>query len=271
MGAPPAMKTISSRQNPAVVACRELAATPDAAGARVLLDGVHLVHDAAAAGLAFELVCVAASALERGDEAGLLAAALAQRGVDVLSATDPVFAAISPVRTPSGIVAIAHRVPTTPSMIAAWPQPFVLAIDSVQDPGNVGALLRVAEAAGVNGAFVSGASAHPFSWKALRGGMGSSLRLPVVTGLPIDTIQASLRNDQVRSVAAVPRDGAAPDDIDWRGRVALLVGGEGPGLSAEVIAACDERVTIPMAPPVESLNVAVAAAIVLYAARRQRT
>ena len=71
-------------------------------------------------------------------------------------------------------------------------------------------------------------------------------------------------------MAAVPRGGADPDAVDWRGKVGLLLGGEGPGLSAEIADACDERVTIPMATGVESLNVAVAGAILVYAARRQR-
>jgi RNA methyltransferase, TrmH family len=265
------MQTISSRQNPTVHAFRELAASTDVSGARVLLDGVHLVRDAAAAGLEFEAVCVSASALERGDDAGLLAAALDAGGVDVRAAADQVFAAISPVRTPAGIAAIARRSPTDLRELVAAAHPFLLIGAGIQDPGNVGAVLRVAEAAGATGACITGASANPFSWKALRGSMGSGLRLPIVHGTPIGEVQTLLRQHRIRSVAAVPRDGTAPDDVQWGDRVALLVGGEGPGLDEEVIAACDERVTIPMAEPVESLNVAVAAAILLYAARRSRS
>jgi len=264
------MQTISSRHNALVQTFRDLAATPDPAGARLLLDGVHLIHDAAAAGLQFEVVGVGTSALERGTDAGLLAAALADRGVHVVQASDQVLSAMSPVRTPSGLVGIATRPPVQADTICADPRPFILVASGIQDPGNVGALLRVAEAAGATGAFVTGGSANPFSWKALRGSMGSTLRLPVVNGLPIDAIQSRLRSGAIRMVAAVPRDGAAPDAVTWGPKVALIVGGEGPGLGSDVVAACDERVTIPMAPPVESLNVAVAAAILLYAARRAR-
>jgi tRNA G18 (ribose-2'-O)-methylase SpoU len=82
----------------------------------------------------------------------------------------------------------------------------------------------------------------------------------------VDCIQAA----GTRTVAAVPRGGRAPDDIDWTGSVALLLGGEGPGLSDDVVARCDDRVTIPMAPQVESLNIAVAGGVLIYAARRQR-
>jgi TrmH family RNA methyltransferase len=100
--------------------------------------------------------------------------------------------------------------------------------------------------------------------------MGSILRLPVASGLTIDGAVRCVRAHGGRTIAAEPRGGRDPDAVSWRGSVALLLGGEGPGLSAEVAADADDRVTIPMASPVESLNVAVAGAILLYAARRQR-
>jgi TrmH family RNA methyltransferase len=118
--------------------------------------------------------------------------------------------------------------------------------------------------------FVTGASANPFSWKAIRGSMGSTLRLPVVGGMPTASVMTCLKTGGIRSIAAVPRGGQDPDAIDWRGKVALLVGGEGAGLSDEVTSQSDALVSIPMAVRVESLNVAAAGAILVYAARRQR-
>ena len=88
--------------------------------------------------------------------------------------------------------------------------------------------------------------------------------------LGVALVQSSLRRSEVRTVAAVARGGLDPEAVRWNGGLAIVVGGEGPGLSDEVVAACDDRVTIPMAPQVESLNVAVAAAILLYTARRHR-
>ena len=142
----------------------------------------------------------------------------------------------------------------------------------MQDPGNVGALLRSAEAGGATGAFVTGASANPFSWKALRGSMGSALRLPIVTGADRGRASwPSMRQAGMRTIAAVAaRRRPIPMRVDWRGRVGLWIGGEGPGLADELVERCDARVTIPMAPQVESLNVAVAGALLVYAARRQR-
>jgi TrmH family RNA methyltransferase len=265
------MRAISNRQNPSVRIFRELSEEPDRAGVLLLLDGVHLVREARAAGIAVDLVAVAASELEGRSEEGQLAHALESEGVEVIAVSDAVLAAISPVRTPSGIVAIARRTPTPEQEIYARPDAFVLAATDVQDPGNVGALLRTAEAGGMTGAVVCGASATPFSWKAVRGSMGSVLRLPVAGPLDPASVLHSMRTSGLRMVAAVAAGGDDPDAVDWTGRVGLWIGGEGPGLSDAIINACDGRVTIPMAPPVESLNVAVATAILVYAARRQRT
>ncbi|MEQ1574723.1 MAG: RNA methyltransferase [Vicinamibacterales bacterium] len=264
------MNSITSRQNPIARAFRELASTPDAAGVRLLLDGIHLVRDARAAGLELEVVAVASGSLDSNSEEAALALVLEREGVEVISASEQAFALMSPVRTPSGIVAIARRVPTTATSICVRPGGFILVVVDVQDPGNLGSLLRAAEAGGVTGVLVCGASTSPFSWKALRGSMGSALRLPIVHGLPLQSVLTCLEQHDARTVAAVPRDGRAPDDIDWTGRVGLVLGGEGHGLDEIVAARCAERVSIPMAPPVESLNVAAAAAILVYTARRQR-
>jgi TrmH family RNA methyltransferase len=265
------MKTVSSRQNSIVRTFRELAADPDPAGARLLLDGIHLVRDAMTAGAALEVAAVSSTEFQSDGEAGTLARTIDRNGIEVILASDDVFSALSPVRTPSGIVAIGRRTPLNAEDVCGRPDALILVAIDVQDPGNVGSLLRAAEAAGMTGAFVGGASANPFSWKALRGSMGSALRLPVVSGMQTDAIMRCVKSAGIRTVASVARGGAEPDAVDWRGRVALLLGGEGSGLSDDLVSQCDERTTIPMAPQVESLNVAVAAGIIAYAARRQRT
>ena len=100
--------------------------------------------------------------------------------------------------------------------------------------------------------------------------MGSVLRLPVERCTSIEQVMADIRKAGASVVAAVPRDGRDPDAVDWSGRIALLLGGEGAGLDPRVVAECEQRVSVPMAPPVESLNVAAAGAILVYAARRAR-
>ena len=130
--------------------------------------------------------------------------------------------------------------------------------------------MRVAEAGGASGVIVATGSADPFSWKALRGSMGSALRLPIVSGIDADAAIADARRHGCRVMATVPRDGRPMVELTLTGPVAVLIGGEGRGLSAALVDAADERVTIPMEAPVESLNAAVTAALLVYEARRQR-
>ena len=179
-------------------------------------------------------------------------------------------AAMSPVSTPSGVVAIASRPASSlDHVLAAAPALVVAAVD-MQEPGNVGAVVRASEAGGATGAVFCGASADPFGWKALRGSMGSALRLPVASDLSLEHALAGARTAGLRVVATVPRGGERPDALDLREPTLLLFGGEGSGLSADDVAAADARVSIPMCAPVESLNVAVSAALLVYEAARQR-
>lgn len=265
------MKTISSRQNTLVRTFRELTASADVSDTRILLDGVHLVREARMAGLTFEAVAVDSSHLIGNSEAGALARALESAGAPVFSVSPAAFGAMSPVRSPSGVVAIARRTPSDTSAISLTTAGFTLVAADVQDPGNLGGLIRAAEAGGVTGVLVVGTSANPFSWKALRGSMGSALRLPVASGQTFDAMARCAKAAGTRTVAAAPRDGKSPEAIDWRGSVTLILGGEGHGLPPDVLSNCDDVVTIPMKPPVESLNVVVAGALLIYAARRQRS
>jgi TrmH family RNA methyltransferase len=141
----------------------------------------------------------------------------------------------------------------------------------VQDPGNLGAIVRVAEAAGATGVVAAGGSANPFGWKALRGSMGSALRLPIASEPAAENAVAEARRHGCRIVATVPRDGRSLYDVDLAGPLQVLIGGEGRGLASALTDLADERVTIPMQAPVESLNAAVTAALIVYEARRQRT
>jgi RNA methyltransferase, TrmH family len=263
------MRSLSSRHHPLVAACRALARPGARNDHRILLDGPHLVTDALAADLSIETVAFTARA-SSAPEAARLIERLSMTPAELVQVTDSMMAAMSPVSSPSGIVAIAARpVSSLDRVLAAAPALVVSAVD-VQEPGNVGAVVRAAEAGGATGAIFCGASADPFGWKALRGSMGSALRLPVASDLPLEHALAAARAAGLRVVATVPHGGEPPEAIDWREPTLLLFGGEGPGLSDDVLAAADARVSIPMRPPVESLNVAVAAALLVYEAARRR-
>jgi TrmH family RNA methyltransferase len=188
----------------------------------------------------------------------------------VVAATAPVLDAMSPVSSPSGLVAIA-RPPSAAVESVPRPAPALVAVlAGVQDPGNVGAVVRVLDAAGGTGVVACGTTADPFAWKALRGAMGSAFRIPVVrAGAAADAV-ARLKAEGLRIVATCARGGASPYDLDWRGPVACLLGSEGAGLAPRDLELADVRVSIPMRAGVESLNVSTTAAVLAYEARRQR-
>jgi TrmH family RNA methyltransferase len=140
----------------------------------------------------------------------------------------------------------------------------------MQDPGNVGGVIRSAEAGGATGVALGGTSCDPWGWKALRAAMGSTFRLPVLTVPDAASLAHDLRSAGVTLLATVPRGGTSMESADMRGGTALMIGGEGPGLTPELVRLADANVTVPMKPAVESLNAAVAAALLVYEARRQR-
>ena len=254
---------ITSRQNP-IVARFRAAARGESAGL-LLLDGAHLVAEALGAGIR-----VREAAMTNGrTEVAELAGRLRQHDVPVTTVSAAVMQALSPVRSPSPVVALADR-PTAAGRRVYRDTPLVIIAIDVQDPGNVGAIVRVAEAGGATGVVCAGACADPFGWKALRGSMGSALRLPILVHRDVREAIDEARRHGCRIVATSPRSGHALFESDLRGAIAVLVGGEGPGLAPSQIEIADERVMIPMQPPVESLNTAVSAALIVYEARRQR-
>ncbi len=260
------MRRITSRQNTVVAEFRAVARGDDPA--LLLLDGVHLVADALAAGCYLERVVVASERSDDPDLAVILEAA-ERAGAETALVSAPVMAAISPVRSPSPIVALARR-PRLDARMFEPRRPLVVIACDVQDPGNLGAIARVVEGAGASGLMAVGQGADPFGWKAVRGSMGSALRLPIAVHAQADTAVAAARARGCRIVATVPRGGTSLFDADLTGATALLFGGEGHGLPTGLIESADERLTIPMAAPVESLNAAVAVALVVYEAHRQR-
>jgi TrmH family RNA methyltransferase len=146
----------------------------------------------------------------------------------------------------------------------------VFLLSDVQDPGNVGAIVRSGEACGATGIVAGDGTADPYGWKALRGSMGSTFRVPVASQVSSLEAARAAKAQGVRILAAVPRNGQGLPDADLRGPAAVLLGGEGKGLPQPLQHLADATLSIPMREPVESLNVAVAAALIAYEASRQR-
>lgn len=259
------MAAITSRQHPIAARFRDAARGNES---QALIDGWHLLHEAAVAGLVIDLVAIVEQ--PHHDRDTNLLARLGRSGVTVVTVTTSVMGALSPVRAPTGVVSLIQRRDGDLARVARTLQPLVVVAVDVQDPGNTGAMVRAAEAGGATGVICAGLTADPWGWKALRAAMGSTFRLPLHRDRDVAAICQALRDRGVRVVATVPTGADPMHEVDLRRPTALLFGGEGEGIGADVLRAADSRITIPMQPAVESLNVAVATGILVYEARRQR-
>ena len=259
---------ITSRENHWLKAFRAALQSARPEDNRVGLEGARLVTEAVRSGVEIEAI-LASTAAERA-----LASLLAEldRPALILRTTDKLFASVAGTETPQGLAAlIKPRQFVFDDLLHGVPLVVVLA--GVQDPGNVGTILRSAEALGATGAIAARGTAHPYAPKAMRASAGSALRLPVVSGVALPVAMTQLRVSGVRMVAATSANNPAallPDALDFRAPVALFIGNEGGGLPAETERSADALVRIPLAQPVDSLNAAVAASLLLYEAARQR-
>lgn len=230
---------------------------------RCLIEGVRLIEEALRAGISPALVFFVDQARRSPRSAELLAAAEAA-GAALLELSPGVFGTLSDTVASQGVIAVAPIPRVTLPERAA----LILVLDQVRDPGNLGAILRSAEAAGASLVILAPGCVDPWNPKVMRSGMGAHFRLPLVPAATWDSVAAQLRGRPVWLAAA---HRALPyDRIDWTAECALIIGSEAAGLSAEAEALGTGHVTIPMAGPVESLNAAMAAAVLLFEAARQR-
>jgi len=148
--------------------------------------------------------------------------------------------------------------------------PLVVCLDSAQDPGNFGTIVRTAEAAGASGVVATKGSVDAFAPKTLRSSMGSAFRLPVVTGVESGDLALAISAAKLRMVATMAGGETIYSDYDWRRPTMVVFGNEARGVGRELLERCDESLRIPLRAPVESLNIAAAAAVILFEAARQR-
>ncbi|HEY9102095.1 RNA methyltransferase [Chitinimonas sp.] len=254
------MDLIQSRQNPLVKTCIKLAGQrrERLKSGLTLLDGPHLLMAALDASLPPERVLVAQSALDRPEIQALLARTTAPKAL----LDDELFASLSELESISGILAL-WRYPEAP---AARSRGLVLALDGVQDPGNVGSILRTAAAAGVEQVWLNPACADAWSPKVLRAGMGAHFLLPILERVELPALLAQFSGKVAVTALA---NSISLYQADLRGDLALVMGSEGSGVSTEVMQQAGLRLTIPMRPGLESLNVGAATAICLYERLRQ--
>lgn len=251
-------ETIRSSANPLVARVRAALAGREAG--TLVLQGDRLVDDALASRVAIEVALVADDRDERAGE-------LARRGVAVQRVARDLLARVSSLATSPGCIALcAEPRSIDVGTMQLDARTLVLVVAGVGDPGNLGAIARAGEAFGASALVVARGGASPWNEKALRGSMGSLLRLPVAFGGEASDYARELERRGARQALASTRGGLDPRTFDWRGPLALWTSGETGETGS--YAARFERLTIPIAPRVESLNVAVATAVLLFASGR---
>lgn len=174
---------------------------------------------------------------------------------------EDIMSSISPVKTPQGVL-FTCRLPQAPLPRSLTGRRYVL-LDGVQDPGNVGTILRTLDAFDADGLLLTGGCADPYGWKAVRSSMGAVFRRPIYFGSPEELAALLHRSDLPLYGAALREDTVDARQADYT-RCVLAIGSEGRGLSREVLDLCDKTVLIPMSPRCESLNAAIAAAVLLW-------
>jgi TrmH family RNA methyltransferase len=233
-------------------------------GGLIAIEGDHLLEEALRSGMVLKTVFIS----ERREMPKIL-----PRGVEVMRLTDEVFGSVVETQSPQGVAAL--LVPPVwvmdDGMGSGESAPLILIAVGLQDPGNLGTLVRSAEAFGATGVLTTPGTVSAWNQKALRASVGSVFRVPVVAATASDI--EGLKHRGVRLIAAVGSHDAGvvkAQEMDFTTGCAVMVGNEGSGLAAEWMERCDARVTIPCPGAVESLNAAVAGSLLLYEASRQR-
>lgn len=261
------MKLITSRDNPLVRHLHALATSPRdrRKTGETLLDGAHLIAAALDAQWPLKSLIVSQDALERAEIAALLARA--SSALPRITLPGALFSQVSPVDTPSGILALID-VPRSagPSKVLT---DTVVVLDGVQDPGNLGTILRTAAAAGVADVLLTEGCAQAWSPKALRAGMGAHFALRVREQADALTLLEGFPGPKLATALGPKARSLYDTELDRP--VAWMFGAEGQGLSRPLLETADGLVIIPMAAGIESLNVGAAAAICLFEQRRQRS
>lgn len=265
---------ITSRDNKRVKLARRVrdGKSPDL----IFVEGVRLAEEALRSRLPV-LECFVTRKFEKTERGSVLRAAVAADGVSICELPTDIFNSIADTEQPQGIILICERPGTSRSDLEARfrldpaEPPVVLLLHQTNNPSNLGAIFRTAEAAGVAAIIVSVNSSDVFSPKALRGAMGSSLRLPVWTGAGYQEALNWASNRRMVTTAADICGGIKYTDINWSVPRLLVFGSEASGLDQPHLERVDEKIFIPMANDVESLNLAVSCGVILFEARRAVT
>lgn len=235
-----------------------------------LVEGVRLVEEVVQAEWKIECCLITEEARSK-ERIGKILEQLAARNVKLIQVPDAIFQKLADTEQPQGIAAIVHKQKYTLSdILADKKMPLLAILESVQDPGNVGALIRTADAAGCTGVILTRGCADVFSGKTVRASMGSIFHLPIVGGLEAGDVLEVLKHNHITLLATSLATRNLYHDIDMNRPVAVIFGNEGSGVREDVLQTADSLMYIPISGKAESLNVAASAAVILFEAMRQR-
>jgi RNA methyltransferase, TrmH family len=265
------LRRIEGRHNPLIKELRQAFVRGErTAGGDCAIEGLRVVEEAIRSSLKFRAVFFRESAQNMAERL------LPQIGshVETLLIPDKIFDGAVPAETPQGVAALVRlREFSLEDILERLQIGPVMVVVGLQDPGNLGTILRSAEAFGSAGVVLGEGTVSPFNTKVIRASAGSIFRLPVVlakTGGRTEEITAKFRSQRVRMIATSSHKGTPLDQARLTESSAVFIGSEGSGLPRNLMAQVDELVAIPHSPQVESLNAGVAGSIVLYEAARQR-
>jgi RNA methyltransferase, TrmH family len=257
---------LTSTQNPLIKQIKKLHSPKERRETQLfLLEGTHLIQEACAVSYPLQTVCYTPNWESRYPELWSIVSENCDR-LELVS--DEVIKSIATTVNPDGIVATAPRLAFAKPPI---PAPLTIVLSTIQDPGNLGTIIRTAAAAGVDGLWVSQDSVDLDNPKVLRASAGQWFRLAMGVSDDLDALVTSYQQQGVQVVSTTSHIQASYWDVDLRSPTLILLGNEGAGLSQELLALADLQVKIPMSATVESLNVATSTALILYEARRQRS
>lgn len=262
---------ITSAQNPKMKYIKKLSQRSFRQKERkFVVEGVRLVEEALQSSWRTETLVYSSRAAENPRASKLLELAR-DKGAEIYEVTEGILAELADTETPQGVLAVLWQPDyALADVIPTGQQPLVVVVDSVQDPGNLGTIIRSADAAGASGVVLLKGTVDLYNPKTLRSTMGSVFHLPVVTADAVADALTYLTKVGITLVVGDPTDGVPAFDVNLQKAVGIVVGNEGAGPRAEIFDYKHSKVTIPMPGRAESLNVAMAASILLYEAIRQR-
>jgi TrmH family RNA methyltransferase len=268
------MQPVSNRAHVRIVQSRQNARVKDLRAALrsgsqtdsglIALEGQHLVEEALRSGLHIPILFIRSGSLSLADILPL------QPHTEILELPPDIFLSAVTTESPQPIAALAEAPAFTLEDVLAKPHPLIIVSAGLQDPGNLGTIIRSAEAFGATGLIALPGTVGIWNPKALRASSGSAFRLPVVYATTQKLFPA-FRTKRIRTVATSVDHATPAQQFDLTQSIALFIGNEGSGLPPDLTNQCEDRITIPTPGPVESLNAAIATSILLYETVRQRT